>query len=135
MQGHQGSPSSPGSPPGRRCSGPDKGCTSLDSTERLLCSGSWGPDALIETLRPCRNQREGKGELGRARKHIWQLQKPAHNYHIVLKETYAPFREAQARFQYRYNAGEYYLRGRTIGYNCSPAGRTSSEPTLLLFYL
>lgn len=46
---------------------PRQGCTSLGSTETLLCSGSWSPDALIETLRPCRNQREGKGS-GEGRK-------------------------------------------------------------------
>lgn len=57
---------------------PRQGCTSLGRTERLLCSRSWSPDALIETLRPCRNQREGKGERGRGCKHIWHLQNPAH---------------------------------------------------------
>lgn len=57
---------------------PRQGCTSLGRTERLLCSGSWSPDALIETLRPCRNQREGNGEQGRGCEHIWHLQTPAH---------------------------------------------------------
>lgn len=32
----------------------------------VLC-GSWSPDALIESLRPCRNQRGGAGAGGRGR--------------------------------------------------------------------
>lgn len=77
---------------------PRQGCTSLGSTERLLCSGSWSPDALIETLRPCRNQREGKGEQGRGCKHIWHLQNPAHNSHKITREMYSPYRKVSSVF-------------------------------------
>lgn len=71
-------PLPPARPQGLQMHRPRQGCASLESTETPLCSGSWSPDALIETLRPCRNQREGKGELGRGCKHIWHLQKTLH---------------------------------------------------------
>lgn len=69
-------------PPSHRCSkNPRQGCTSLGSTERLLCFGSWSPDALIETPCPCRNQREGtRAYTGGDCEHIWHLQEPAHKH-------------------------------------------------------
>lgn len=87
-------------PRGLQMHRPRQGCTSLGSTETLLCFGSWSPDALIESLRPCRNQREGKGArgLGRgwegvgARKHIWHLRNPADS-HNLTREMYRPYKK------------------------------------------
>lgn len=91
MQGAPGFALFPQLAPGLQMHRPRQGCTSLGSTEGLLCSGSWSPDALIETLRPCRNQREGKGEQGRGCKHIWHLQNPADS-HNIMREMYRPYR-------------------------------------------
>lgn len=83
VQGAPGFALFPQLAPGLQMHRPRQGCASLGCTERLLCSGSFSPDALIETLRRCRNQREGRREHERGCKHIWHLQKPAHDlsYH------------------------------------------------------
>lgn len=83
LQGPPGFALSPQLAPKSQMQEPRQGCTSLGNTETPLCSGSWSPDALIETVCPCRNQREGKGEHGRGCEHIWHLKNPAHScsYH------------------------------------------------------
>lgn len=91
MQGAPGFALFPQLAPGLQMHRPRQGCTSLGSTEGLLCSSSWSPDALIESLRPCRNQREGKGVQGRGCKHIWHLQNPADSQNI-MREMYRPYR-------------------------------------------
>lgn len=82
---------------------PRQGCTSLGSTEGLLCSGSWSPDALIETLHPCRNQREGKGKQGRGCKHIWHLQKTLHTTLRKSREKRTGHIEKRAWFSLCYH--------------------------------
>lgn len=139
---------------------PRQGCASLGSTERLLCSGSWSPDALIETLRPCRNQREGKGEQGRACKHIWHLQKPrtssSHHHHHernvqdVYTEKYrlcfpSAITHTEDIHSHTHTSNcapttstiqkSNYVRSKTRRHNNSPAGRTTPEYSALLFYL
>lgn len=97
-RGHQDFALFPQLAPGLQMHRPRQGCTSLGSTERLLCSGSWSPDALIETLRPCRNQREGKGDQGRGCKHIWHLQNPAHNSHNIMRENVQATQQSEICF-------------------------------------
>lgn len=68
-------------PPNHECSGPPRqGCASLGSTERLLCSGSWSPDALIETPCPCRNQRGGEARAREGMQTHLASAKPAHEH-------------------------------------------------------
>lgn len=68
--------------------------------DAAVLSGSWSPDALIESLRPCRNQRGGerrgrRGEYegrggGVAKTHIWHPQNPADSRKTSPRETYGP---------------------------------------------
>lgn len=86
MQGHQGSPSSPSSPPGCRCTDPDKAAL-LWAAQRDCCASV--PGALMLWLRPCTHagtRGRGRGEQGRGCEHIWHLQNPAHNSHIIMKK-------------------------------------------------
>lgn len=114
-------------PRGPQMHRPRQGCTSLGSTETLLCSGSWSPDALIESLRPCRNQREGKGarglgrewEGGGARKHIWHLRNPADS-HNLPREMYRPYKKLERRVSLRYHRGS---RSHTHATACQPTSQ------------
>lgn len=120
-RGHQGFALFPQLAPGLQMHRPRQGCTSLGSTETLLCSGSWSPDALIETLRPCRNQREGKGEQGRGCKHIWHLQKKQKTLHttLITWEKCTGHIDEQALFFLRYHTcGGRYTHPRTYPIVC-----------------
>lgn len=63
-----------------------------------MLSGSWSPDALIESLRPCRNQRGGEGGgstrgrvgWGGVKTHIWHPRNPADSQKTSPRETYGP---------------------------------------------
>lgn len=59
MQGHRGSPRPQLAPKLADALTQTRLHFSGRHRDTAVCSGSWSPDALIETLRPCRNQREG----------------------------------------------------------------------------
>lgn len=76
--------------------------------DAAVLSGSWSPDALIESLRPCRNQRggergeaaEGGAGVGGQKTHIWHPRNPADSRKTSVRETYGPVREREARLAF-----------------------------------